>query len=104
MGAARAAARALQGGLPGLPASHARGVLRRDHRQAVTAMQAARLLVMLAALAAGAAVAEPVAVRHTEGVLHGFLIVRTFAGDIIASGDLSQVARGDRVTSKLALA
>ena len=67
-------------------------------------MQATRFLVMLAALAAGAAVAEPVAVRHTEGLLHGFLVVRTLAGDIIASGDLSQSARGDRVTSRLAFA
>lgn len=67
-------------------------------------MRAGALLVTIAGtLAAAAGFAAPVPVRHTEGLLHGFLVVRTQAGDIIGSGDLSQVARGDRVTSRLAL-
>lgn len=45
--------------------------------------------------------AAPVAVRHTEGLVHGFLVLRTLAGDTLADGDLIQVARGDRVTSRL---
>jgi len=42
-----------------------------------------------------------VAVRHSEGVVHGFLVLRTLTGEPLADGDLSQVARGDRVTSQL---
>ena len=46
-------------------------------------------------------VTAPVAVRHTEGVVHGFLVLRTLDGMPIADGDLTQVARGTRVTSRL---
>jgi hypothetical protein len=45
--------------------------------------------------------AEPVTVRHTEGLVHGFLVLRTLDGASIADGDLIQVARGDRVTSRM---
>ena len=45
--------------------------------------------------------AEPVAVRHSEGLIHGFLVLRTQAGETIAGGDLLQLAHGDRVTSRL---
>jgi hypothetical protein len=45
--------------------------------------------------------AEPVPVRHTEGVVHGFLVLRTLDGTPIADGDLIQLARGMRVTSRL---
>lgn len=45
--------------------------------------------------------AEPVTTRHTEGLVHGFLVLRTLDGVAIADGDLSQVARGDRVTNRL---
>jgi len=45
--------------------------------------------------------AEPVAVRYSEGVVHGFLVLRALNGQILADGDLNQVARGGRVTSKL---
>ena len=45
--------------------------------------------------------AEAVAVRHTEGLLHGFLVLRTLEGQTIANGDTTQFARGDRVTSRL---
>lgn len=40
--------------------------------------------------------AEPVAVRYTEGLVHGFLALRTLDGRTIADGDLSQVAKGGR--------
>jgi hypothetical protein len=36
-----------------------------------------------------------VAVLHTEGVIHGFLVLRTLDGQAIADGDVSQVAHGD---------
>jgi hypothetical protein len=45
--------------------------------------------------------AEPVAVRHREGTLHGFLLVRTLEGTAIATGDLIQVPHGDRVNSRI---
>jgi hypothetical protein len=40
-------------------------------------------------------------VRHTEGLVHGFLVLRTMDGDRLAQGDLTQVAVNDRVTNRL---
>ena len=45
--------------------------------------------------------AEPVPVRHTEGIVHGFLALRELDGTTIADGDLIQNAHGDRVTVRL---
>jgi hypothetical protein len=45
--------------------------------------------------------AEPIVVRHVEGLVHGFLSLRSPEGGVLASGDLIQDARGDRVTSRL---
>ena len=45
--------------------------------------------------------AEPVTVRYAEGVVHGFLVLRALNGQILADGDLNQMARGNKVTSKL---
>src|ERR1700730_6649126 len=45
--------------------------------------------------------AEPVTVRYAEGGVHGFLVLRTLDGTSIADGDLIQVARGARVTSRM---
>ncbi len=45
--------------------------------------------------------AATVAVRHTEGVVRGFLVVRALDGRTLADGDLIQFARGDKVTSRL---
>jgi hypothetical protein len=47
------------------------------------------------------ALAEPVAVRFTEGVGRGFPVLRNANGDKIAQGDLVQVARGDQVENRL---
>jgi hypothetical protein len=44
---------------------------------------------------------EPVPVRHQEGTVHGFLVLRTLQGSPLADGDLIQVSRGKRVTSRL---
>jgi len=46
--------------------------------------------------------ASPVAVRYREGLIHGFLVLSTLDGVAIAAGDLTQVARGDQVTTQLA--
>lgn len=45
--------------------------------------------------------AQPVAVRQTEGAVHGFLALTSVEGEAVANGDLEQVARGSRVTSRL---
>ena len=45
--------------------------------------------------------AEPVSVRYREGLVHGFLALRTLDGRTIADGDLSQVARGAQVTARV---
>ena len=45
--------------------------------------------------------AESVAVRYVEGSIHGFLALRTMENKILAAGDLVQVVRGNRVTSRL---
>jgi hypothetical protein len=45
--------------------------------------------------------ADPVKVRHTEGIVRGFLTLRTLEGTPVADGDLVQLARGTRVTSRL---
>src|SRR4029079_10724854 len=44
--------------------------------------------------------AEPVAVRHAEGLVHGFLALRSLEGKLLASGDLIQEVHGDLVTSR----
>jgi hypothetical protein len=64
-------------------------------RRAVGAM------CLLACLAAGRLPAETVAVRHAEGLVRGFLSLRSSDGVFLASGDLIQTSRGDRVTSRL---
>ena len=63
-----------------------------------------RLSVALAGVAllwTSAPSAEPVLVRHVEGLVHGFLSLRSPEGGVLANGDLIQDARGDRVTSRL---
>ena len=45
--------------------------------------------------------AAQVPVRHKEGLVHGFLALRTLQGEIIADADLIQNVHGDVVTSRL---
>jgi len=59
---------------------------------------AAPFVVLLIALPLAA---EPVRVRFTEGLVHGFLALRTTDGKTVATGDLIQSASGTRVTSRL---
>lgn len=44
---------------------------------------------------------QPITVKHLEGLVHGFLVVRTLEGEILANGELIQGNRGDRVSSQL---
>jgi hypothetical protein len=60
------------------------------------------LILTVVALVCGVTLcADTVSVRHTEGIVHGFLALRTLDGTTIADGDLIQHAQGDRVTSRL---
>jgi hypothetical protein len=60
------------------------------------------LLISTCILSGVAALASPVAVRYREGFIHGFLVLSTLDGVTIAAGDLTQVARGDQVTTQVA--
>jgi hypothetical protein len=44
---------------------------------------------------------QPVPVRHPQGSAHGFLVLKTVEGVPIAIGDVTQIVRGDRVTSRV---
>ena len=58
-------------------------------------------LLLLALLWPWPLAAAPVAVRFAEGVTHGFLLLSTIDGTVIASGDLLQVGRGGKVESRM---
>lgn len=47
--------------------------------------------------------AQPIAVRFTEGTMHGFLVLRSGNDETIAQGELLQVAHRDRVDSRFVL-
>ena len=44
---------------------------------------------------------EPIPVRHPQGSAHGFLALKTMQGNAIATGDVTQIIHGDRVTSRV---
>src|SRR5438309_12069791 len=63
---------------------------------------------LLATLLACAAPFEPilmsadqVTVRHMQGLMHGFMALRTLDGKRLSDGEMTQVAEGDRVISRL---
>src|SRR5438874_1804342 len=45
--------------------------------------------------------AEQVPVRHKEGLMHGFLALRTLEGKKLADGEMTQVTEGDRLIDDL---
>src|SRR5438477_10223112 len=59
------------------------------------------LLACSAMLQPNALFADAIPVRHTEGLIHGFLVARTLEGKALADGQMTQDARGDRVTNHL---
>lgn len=67
------------------------------HRRAIAGL----LILMIALLWQRPLSAAPVPVRFIEGSLHGFLVLSTSQGVLIASGDLLQVARDGEVKSRL---
>ena len=59
-------------------------------------------LVVLAPLIVTPVAATPVSVRFVEGVTHGFLLVRSQAGDVLGHGEITQmVVEGDLLESQL---
>jgi len=60
-----------------------------------------RAVVAAAFLASHPVAGDEVAVRHAEGVLHGFLALRDLSGRRLADGDLVQTTRGGQVTARL---
>jgi hypothetical protein len=71
-------------------------VIARVRRLSVSATIVAMVLVW-----ARSPDAATIAVRHREGVLHGFLALSALDGRQLAEGDLIQTVSGDRVTSRL---
>jgi hypothetical protein len=67
----------------------------------VTSVRLGVSLVCAFGLWPAALSADPIAVRHPEGIVHGFLIMRAADGTVLADGDLIQTSRGDRVTARL---
>jgi hypothetical protein len=60
------------------------------------------LLGLTLVTAGGPAVAEPIAVKYTEGVTRGFPVLRSLGGEKLAQGELIQVPLGgDVVESRL---
>src|SRR5918912_7205 len=72
------------------------------HRSASPSMAAAVAVAVLAILLSSTAIlSAQVRVRYTEGLVHGFLTLKTLDGTQLADGDLLQSASGTRVTSRL---
>jgi hypothetical protein len=61
----------------------------------------ALLIMSVSLLDQHALFAEQIPVRYSEGITHGFLVLRTQDGEVIADGDVSQVANNGRVTNHL---
>jgi hypothetical protein len=58
-------------------------------------------LSLLAVLLRANLYADPVPVRHPQGSAHGFVVLKTLQGTRIATGDMTQIIHGDRVTSRV---
>ena len=65
------------------------------YRAACTSMAA--ILVGIAVLVYSPADAAPVTVRFSEGVAHGYLLVRSLVGEKIGQGELTQVAKEENL-------
>jgi hypothetical protein len=70
-------------------------------QEAVNILRLLVSLVCALVLSVSSVAAAQVPVRQKEGLVHGFLVLRTLDGETLAYGDLIQNAHGDRVTSRL---
>jgi hypothetical protein len=57
----------------------------------------------LAGILLCAAHADPVPVRHVQGYIHGFIVLKDLNDKILASGDVTQNPTGNRVTTIMSL-
>jgi hypothetical protein len=57
--------------------------------------------VTIAALLLPCAVADPVPVRHVQGYIHGFVVLKDLDDKILASGDITQLPAGNRIRTVL---
>jgi hypothetical protein len=64
-------------------------------------MRGVALAVRAIWLSAAPAGGAPIVVRHLEGVVHGFLVLRTLDGALIARGDLIQRPRGNQLSTRV---
>ncbi len=80
-----------------------RDFLRPPGKPALRRGRLSTLLAIALCFAAGTlpAAAVQVAVRTTEGLVHGILVLHTLAGKQVATGELIQIGQGSRVTSRL---
>jgi hypothetical protein len=76
--------------------------IQEDEEDVIVKQRFAFALLFVAGQLGTALQAESVAVRHTEGLVRGFVVLRSLqSGAVIANGDLIQFTRGDRVTGRL---
>ena len=61
------------------------------------------VLALAILLTPSAGAQTTVDVRFTEGLVRGFLVVRAMDGNVLGHGDLAQVSRGAKVTTRLVL-
>ena len=60
------------------------------------------IIIAISGLVCSPADSAPVAVRFPEGIAHGFLLLRSLAGEIIGHGEMTQVVKeGDQVEGRL---
>lgn len=59
------------------------------------------LIALVAIMVPSTSISDVVAVKHTEGDLHGFLALTDSNARPLADGDLVQTVRGDEVTSRM---
>jgi hypothetical protein len=58
-------------------------------------------LALLTSTLTATAPADPIPVKHAQGIVHGFLTIRSAAGAAIGYGEFSQLTEGDRITDHL---
>jgi hypothetical protein len=77
------------------------GVHQEEKTLTVLMKRSLLLALVTFAISSSAMNAEEVPVRHTEGIVHGFLVLRTLEGKTLAEGDLTETADGETVTNHL---
>ncbi len=77
-------------------------ISRKPHSLSGTALLSLTIVFACSTLLQPAQIfADPIPVRHIEGFTHGFLVLRSLAGETLADGDLIQSASRGRLTTQL---